>query len=162
MEDGLGAMKVQRGPKNKYLGMTLDFRNKGVCKIVMPKFLKEAIQEYHLAMPNSKGIKPNAAPKDLFTVDTECPKLNGPRKALFHSLMAKVLFATKRAQPNTGTAISFLMTRTQDPNTDDWGKLEHLMKYLKGRKDLPLTLGTNDVNELKWWINGSHAVHPNM
>lgn len=162
MEDGSGRMKVQRGPKHEYLGMSLDYSEKGVCKITMPKFLKETMSEYRVAMPASSGTKPNPAPKDLFTVDADCPKLEGRRKALFHSLVAKILFATKRARPDTGTAISFLMTRTQDPDTDDWGKLEHLMKYIKGTQDLPLTLGMKKVDVLKWWIDGSHAVHPNM
>jgi Reverse transcriptase (RNA-dependent DNA polymerase) len=162
MEDGSGAMKVHRGHKHEYLGMTLDYSKKGVCQITMPKFLTEALAEYKRAMPISVGTKPTAGPKDLFIVDQECPKLGDRRKRLFHSLVAKLLFATKRARPDTATVISFLMTRTQDPDTDDWGKLEHLMKYIKGTKDLPLTLGMKGPNVLKWWIDGSHAVHPNM
>ena len=73
-----------------------------------------------------------------------------------------MLFATKRARPDTGTAISFLMTRTKEPDRDDWSKLAHLMKYVRGTRKLPLILGANGSGMLKWWIDGSYAVHPNM
>ena len=73
-----------------------------------------------------------------------------------------MLFATKRARPDTGTALSFLMTRTAAPDLDDWKKLAHLMKYVRGTKDLPLILSANGMGLLKWWIDGSYSVHWNM
>jgi hypothetical protein len=76
--------------------------------------------------------------------------------------VAKKLFATKRARPDTGTAISFLTTRVSKPTTDDWKKLSHMMRYLRGTKSLPLILSANGSGMLKWWIDGSHGVHPNM
>ena len=81
---------------------------------------------------------------------------------MFHSLVAKILFATKRARPDTATAISYLMTRVQESSRDDWKKLAHLIKYLRGTKDLVLKLGASGDSVLRWWIDGSHGVHPNM
>jgi hypothetical protein len=76
--------------------------------------------------------------------------------------VAKTLFATKRARPDTGTSVSFLTTRVREPDKEDWVKLGHLMKYLRGTKDLPLILSADGSGILKWWIDGSHAVHQNM
>jgi hypothetical protein len=54
------------------------------------------------------------------------------------------------------------MTRAQEPNNDDWGKLAHLIKYIRKTKDLPLVLGARKEGALRWWIDGSHGVHPNL
>ena len=40
--------------------------------------------------------------------------------------------------------------------------MDRLMCYLKGTKDLPLTLGAVAEGKFKWWIDGAHNVHPNM
>jgi hypothetical protein len=76
--------------------------------------------------------------------------------------VAKILFATKRTRPDTGTAISFLMTRVREPGKDDWRKLSHLMRYLRATEDLPLILSADGTGVLEWYVDGSYTVHPNM
>ena len=137
-EDGTGKMTVHLGKKLKYLGMDLDFSKPGVCQISMPEYIQELLATWNSAAPQEKGGKETtcAAPKDLFTVDDKSVKLSSENKEMFHSIVAKILFATKRARPDTGTAISFLTTRVKDPEIDDWRKLSHLMKYIKATKEL--------------------------
>ena len=160
-EDGTGKMKVHRGKVLEYLGMTLDYSEKGVVKISMPKYIQEIINDFKKIEPNVPN-KHTAAPKSLFTVNEDCEKLSKKKAEQFHSIVAKILFATKRARPDTGTALSFLMTRTASPDKDDWAKLEHLMGYIKEIKDLPLTLGATDQWINRWFIDGAHAVHSTM
>ena len=73
-----------------------------------------------------------------------------------------MLHAAKRARPDTCTATAFLTTRVREPDKDDWGKLAHLIKYLRATWDLPLILSADGSGTLKWWVDGSFAVHPNM
>jgi hypothetical protein len=80
----------------------------------------------------------------------------------FHNLVAKTLYATKRARPDTCTAVAFLTTRVRAPDKDDWTKMVHLMRYLRGTRDMPLILSANGSGILKWWVDASFAVHPNM
>jgi hypothetical protein len=160
--DGSGKMTVHRGKTHEYLGMTLDYNTPGVCEVSMKKYTQEIISEAEKCMDNCKGVKTSAAPKDLFMVDEGSRKLDKVKKELFHSLVAKILFATKRARPDTATAISYLMTRVQESSRDDWKKLAHLIKYLRGTKDLVLKLGASGDSVLRWWIDGSHGVHPNL
>jgi hypothetical protein len=55
------------------------------------------------------------------------------------------------------------MTRVQAPKKDDWSKLVHLMKYLKGSTHmLPMILSANRTGILMWWVDAVFAVHPNM
>jgi hypothetical protein len=98
----------------------------------------------------------------IFKVDEDCEKLPPEKAVEFHNLVAKTLYATKRARPNTCTAIAFLTTRVRAPNKDDWNKLTHLMKYLRGTRMLPLILSANGTGILKWWVDAAFTVHPNM
>ena len=161
-EDGTGEMKVSRGKVHKYLGMVLDYTVKGQCKISMFDYIKEIIQVFEEFDPNQGGTKPSAAPKNLFVADKDCKKLHTAKAEKFHSLVAKVLFATKRARPDTGTAVSYLTTRVREPDEQDWDKLVYLIKYLRDTVELPLILSADGSGVLKWHVDGSYTVHPDM
>jgi hypothetical protein len=49
-----------------------------------------------------------------------------------------------------------------NPDEDDWKKLTRSIRYLRESKDLYLTLEVDDGNVIKWWIDASFAVHPDM
>jgi hypothetical protein len=115
----------------------------------MSDYADEIINAFDKAEPKGGGTKSSATPDNLFKVDEDRKKLP-PKKAVeFHNLVAKTLYATKRARPNTCTAIAFLTTRVQAPDKYDWNKLTHLMKYLRGTRTLPLILSANGTGILK-------------
>ena len=45
---------------------------------------------------------------------------------------------------------------------DDYNKLTCVIKNLRRTIELPLILEGNDANVMKWWIDVSYAVHPDM
>ena len=67
-----------------------------------------------------------------------------------------------RWRPDTGTAVSFLTTRVSEPDEDDWSKMKQIIKYVRGKKEMPLILGANGTGMLKWYVDGSYGFHPNM
>jgi hypothetical protein len=161
-EDGSGAMAVSRGKIHKYLGMTLDYIIPGQVKITMLDYVDEILAAFDKAEPKGGGMKTSAAPDILFKVEEDCEKLAHAKAVEFHNLVAKTLYATKRARPDTCTAIAFLATRVREPDKDDWTKLVHLMRYIRGTCTVPLILSDKGSGILKWWVDGSFAVHPNM
>jgi hypothetical protein len=161
-EDGSGAMTVSRGKINKYLGMTFDYRIPGQVKITMLDYVDEIIAAFDKAEPKGVGTRTSAAPDSLFKFDEDCEKLAQAKAVEFHNLVAKTLYATKRARPDTCTAIAFLTTRVREPYKDDWTKLVHLMRFIRGTRTMPLILSANRSGILKWWVYASFAVHPNM
>jgi hypothetical protein len=161
-EDGSGKMTVSRGKVHVYLGMTIDYTTPGQAKISMLGYVAEILTAFDKADPKGTGTKSSAAPANLFKVDDDCEKLSTKRATEFHNLVAKTLYATKRARPDTCTAVAFLTTRVRDPDIDNWAKLAHMMKYIRGTRKLPLILSANGSGILKWWIDASFAVHPNM
>ena len=46
------------------------------------------------------------------------------------------------------------------PDIDDQKKLERLVSYMHGTKDMVLTLGAKDLDELHAYVDASHAIHP--
>jgi hypothetical protein len=58
--------------------------------------------------------------------------------------------------------VAFLTTRVKSSDEDDWKKLTRMIRYLRGSIELPLILCADSVPVPKWWVDGSHATHPNM
>jgi hypothetical protein len=112
-EDGSGEMAVSRGKVHTYLGMTLDFTLPGKVKISMYKYIKEIILAFDKADPNGGGNKTSDAPVNLFRIDEDCTKLDTKKSSEFHNIVAKTLYATKRARPDTCTSIAYLTTRVR-------------------------------------------------
>ncbi len=50
-----------------------------------------------------------------------------------------------------------LPTRVRSPDIEDWVKLRHLMEYLRGDKERPLILGTDNEGMLMWYVDASFA-----
>ena len=77
-------------------------------------------------------------------------------------MVAKLLYISKQAQPDTSLSVAFLTTRVRAPDNDDWGKLSHLMESLMADKDQQLVLCGKNEGLLMWYVDASFAVHPNM
>jgi hypothetical protein len=134
-------MTVSRGKIHKYLGMTLDFSVPGQVKITMLDCVDEILAAFDKAEPKGGGTKTSASPDSLFKVDEDCDKLAQAKAVEFHK---------------------FLTTRVHEPDKDDCTKLVHMMRYLRGTRTMPLILSANGTGILKWWVDASFDVHPNM
>ena len=60
------------------------------------------------------------------------------------------------------TALAFLTTRVRDPDEDDWKKLYRVLEYLRGTIKLGLVLRVDSLNVIKWWVDASYVIHPDM
>jgi hypothetical protein len=76
--------------------------------------------------------------------------------------MAKLLYLSKRTQPDLLLAVSFLTEHVLHPATDDWKKLGHCLRYLAAMKHLPFVCSADETGSIRWWVDASFAVHPNM
>jgi hypothetical protein len=161
-EDGSGTMTVSRVKIHKYVGMTLDCSVPGQVKITTLDYVDEILPALDKAEPKGGGTKTSAAPDSLFKVEEDCDKLAQAKTVEFHNLVIKTLYDTKRARPNTCTAITFLTTRVREPDKDNWTKLVHLMRYIRGTRTMLLILSANGSGILKWWVDALFTVHPNM
>jgi len=126
----------------------------------MVDYIKAMITEFPMQFTD-KDVKTTPAPTDLFD-EGNGDKLPPSEAEVFHTTVAKGLFACKRARPDIHTAIAVLCTRVRSPNRDDWRKLIHLLHYLNGTKEDVLTLSSNNLHELNWYVDSSFGVHPDF
>jgi hypothetical protein len=75
-------------------------------------------------------------------------------------MVQKLLYMKKRARPDILTAVSFLTTRVTSPTEEDERKLFRVLKYLRGSRDLVLTLTGSKDMIVFFYIDTSYAVHP--
>jgi hypothetical protein len=98
----------------------------------------------------------------LFEVDPVAQPLSDKDREIFHRIVAKLLFLCKRARPDILVAIAFLTSRTTCSDIDNWKKLRQTIQYLYGTQDITLTLSAQNLTVVKWCVDASYAVHPNM
>ena len=73
-------------------------------------------------------------------------RLDDKKSEMFHHIVAKLLFVTKRARLDIETTISFLCTRVTKSTSEDWLKLRRLLCYLKGNIDMPRINGADSLS----------------
>lgn len=142
--------------------MTLDYTILEEVQITMLPYVKEMLRDLSEHNHKPKKTAPTPAGEHLFKANDDKTQLDEKRAKIFHTVVAKALFATKRARPDIHTVVAFLTTRVRGPDEDDWKNLLRLMHYLRGTAQLPLTLRADGTNLVKWWVDASYATHPNM
>ena len=146
---------VHRGAVHSYIGMLFDFSDSGRVHVKMDGYIDDFLAEYEV-----KGSASTPSKSDLFMVDGDAELLDTATKDIFHSRVAKVLYCAKRSRPDLLTTTSFLATRVQDPTVQDYGKLQRLLKYVNGSRDLWLTLEADEGWGLFAYIDASYGMHP--
>ena len=154
----IGKVKSSRGKIHDYLAMTLDYTTPGVLKVDMTDYVKGIVNEFPYPLQDQKY--PWTA--GLYTVNEDSPKLSQEKKELFHTFVAKVLFVSKRSRADINPAIAYLTTRVRDPTEEDWKKLVKMLGFLKRTQDDIPHLKADSLNIIKWSLDASFAVHPDM
>ena len=145
LEDKFGKINVSRGRKHTYIGADIEFNNNKEVLLSIKTYIQECVNDFgeDLSLP---AVTPAA--KHLFTVGKDTPCLDTKRSDIFHSIVMKLLWVSKRSRPDIQTALSFLCCRTSKSDTDDWKKLKRVFRYLNCTLDLPLTLSADAITRL--------------
>ena len=96
---------------------------------------------------------------NLFKVKENSPLLDPKKADLFHRLVMRLLFASKRARPDIQVTVAFLCTGVKAPTEEDYRKLGRLIRYVKETINLPLILGSDRSETLIWNMDASFATH---
>jgi len=160
IEAKFGKMTVTRGKHHVFLGMDITLKDDdGTVTILMKEYLKEAIADSGM---DASKVAPTPTKKDLFTVDNGSEQLNKQQGEFFHSIVAKLLYVSKRARTDAQLAIALLCTRVSCSTEQDWKKLMQLLQYFNGTLDMPLILGADSLAKSKSWVDAAYAVHDDM
>ncbi|GKY97397.1 hypothetical protein MPSEU_000698200 [Mayamaea pseudoterrestris] len=152
-------MNKSRGKVHDYLGMVLDYTKPGEVAINMVDYVKNIL---HHAPDDMDGTAATPAASHLFQISENPVMLSEAKKQIFVTIVMQCLYLSQRARPDIRTAISFLSTRLQQPDEDDYKKAARVIKYLRGSVDMVLTLKADQSGIVQWWVDASYAVHPDM
>ena len=106
----------------------------------MIDYTNEIIVEFNKSEPIWCGIDTSSAIEDLYKVDDDCEKLSPYKAKMFHDIVAKTLYTTKRSSPDTCTSVAFIIIRVRDPKKHCWVNIVHIINYIKGTRDIPFIL----------------------
>ena len=93
IESKFGKMTVTRGKVHDFLGMNLTFKEDGTVEVRMQEYTEEYLIEFGPDM-NESAATP--VKKDLFEIDEDSAVLNKKEGERFHSMVARLLFLSKR------------------------------------------------------------------
>ena len=89
-------------------------------------------------------------------------QLSEEKKEIFHTVTAKFLYIEKRTRPDIERANSYLTTRVDKSDVDDWKKLKRVIQYLRQTIDDVRTIEYNDLKSLYTWVDAAYGVWLNM
>jgi hypothetical protein len=159
IEARFGEMAVTRGKEHVFLAMNISFHNDGTASIVMKDFIKEAIAHFGEDITRSATTP---AKRNLFEIKENGVPLTDADREIFHSVVAKLLYVSKRGRLDIQLPIAFLCTRVSCSTKQDWSKLKRTLEYLRGTLDEFVTFGTDDMCKMQTWVHASYAVHEDM
>jgi hypothetical protein len=159
IESKFGKMSVTRGRSHTFLGMKIEFSDKGTLTIDMKEYIVEAIKDFCEDVSLSATTP---AKRDLFDVNSDATPLDKQKMELFHSIVAKLLYIAKRGRIDILLAVAFLCTRVSCSTSDDWNKLKRVLQYLNRTVDEVLTLGADCMTTMRTWVDAAYGVHSDM
>ena len=127
-------MTVTRGRKHTFVGMDFELKDDGSIHITTVDYIKEALADFGEIV---HGTSQSPANKNLFIIDKESTELTESKANIFHSIVAKLLYVSRRSRLDIGLAVAFLSTRVSKSTIQDWNKLRRLLRYLKSTIDMP-------------------------
>jgi hypothetical protein len=139
--------------------MTIDYSSDGKVMISMKEYIRSMLE----GLPDDMGGE-SATPagNHLFQVNENGTKLDEERAIMFHHNTAKLPFLCKRARPDIQPPVAFLCTCVKEPDQVNYKKLARVMRYLRGTPEQVLTLEAKNMSIVKWWVDASFAVQPDM
>jgi hypothetical protein len=149
-------VKITKENDFKFLGMSLRFIETSV----------EIKIDLHDILTNVDGVSSHPAGSNLFHRSEDSPLLDRASQASFHSMVAKLLYVSKRTRPDILLPVNFLCTRVQSSTVEDQAKLIKILKYLNGTRDMVLKIGMplepDGSIVLKAYIDAAYSVHQDM
>jgi hypothetical protein len=136
-----------------YLGMHIKVEN-GSAEISMKTFVNELVEMYG---DPKKKVTP--AGLDLFE-RSESEKLGEEERNFFHTVVAKLLYLSKRTRFDIALPVNYLCTRVSCATVEDMKKLDRVIGYLKltnGRK-VKFSPGDDDMS-VTAYIDASFGCH---
>ena len=113
------SVTVNVGVVHSYLGMIFDFSDLKILRVSMEDFVSDILTRFEV-----QGTE------NLFKVSEHNPMLDSEAKSNFHTIVATLLYLSKRVRPDILCAVSFMATRVQCATQEDFKKCSRFLMYV--------------------------------
>ena len=94
----------------EYLGMIMDFSDKGKCHLTMKGYIESTMNEWKIA-----GKREFPHIEELFKVNESTETLTDEKHKSFRRRVGKLIYLATRRRPDVLCSVIFLSTRVQEP-----------------------------------------------
>ena len=124
----------------------------------MLKYLENVLQKTPKSLVTSA---PFPFDDQIFKVIPECEKKYLPKQKsrVLHHTVVQLIFMLSRSRCDIQTAVALLATHSKHHRKDDWAKIVRVLKYLKVKIGITMTLCVDNMYISKWLVHASDAVH---
>ena len=105
LETRFGKMTVKRGKYHTFVGMNFELADDRKIKILMDDYITECIEAYEQVDDKIEGKAATPAKHDLFDVDNSETPLEDIKADIFHHIVGKLLYVSKRARIDVDLAV---------------------------------------------------------
>ena len=141
-------VSVTKGKKHSYLGRLFDFSVENDCRVSMSGYINGVMED-----ENVVGTASSPASNDLYKINPDAVRLNVSESKHFYSVVQRLLYLTVQFRRDLGVAIGFLTTRVREPDVDDVRKLDRVLKYLNGTRELCLVFRGDGTGQLSMCVS---------
>ena len=145
-------IKLSKPGNFSYLGMHIVVKG-GKINVSMAAYVEGLLKEYRVV-----GSVTSPATGDLFKEGDE-GLLSATCARTFHTIVAKLLYLSKRARPDILIAVAYLTTRVKSPTAGDMTKLNRVLKYLNGSVNRCLILNPHGPLVVIGYIDAAFGLH---
>lgn len=125
---------TDKGLLEHFLGMEFHRDGKtGEIKISQTNFINEMLKEY--GMENCRPVSVPLTPGFQSNCEGECRKIDPTE---YQSLIGSLLYLALTTRPDILHSVTKLSQRNADPHLEHWTAAKHILRYLKGTKDMKL------------------------
>ena len=156
LKDKYKELKINNGKTHNYLGMILKFINNKLV-INMTSYIENILSNNQITQQSDYPSTLN-----LFEENENIQLLNPELQKKLHTIIAQLLFLSKRARPDIALVVNHLSSRVNKFNNNDYNKILKCLHYLNKTKNNELILScNNDKNGLilYCYADASHNVH---
>jgi len=137
-----------------YLGMMVRYdRDTHTLEVDMINYITELFREHRV-----KKTKIYNTPSGNNLFEEKATHKSGNRKE-FHTVVAKLLYLSKKARPDILLAVLYLCTRVQDPGIGNDQKLTRVLGYLMGTHKLTRKFDSNIGDRVVLHIDAAFSCH---
>lgn len=135
--------------------MVFNLSIKGEASVTMQGYVEDM-----LTCSNTPGEAKTPGTENLFCVRPDCSTATEDERQHFHTMVANLLYLSKRARPDCLAAVAFLATRVTRCDQDDLQKLSRLVKYVRATKrhGVILRIGSEGIR-VEVLIDAAYIVH---